>query len=255
MKERPILYSTPMVEAILSDRKTKTRRVVKGLEESKDFGYTFREINNGFAIFDGILPTGINCPYGKVGDRLWVREKTRIISWTEEGEVMFEYADGTKSEWVNLYSEEQDPDGDKYMEWWERYSLRLEKLGATQDEEGNMIRDGFEFPWKPSIHMPRAASRILLEITDLRCERLQDISESDAIAEGVEWCGGDDNLSQGNTNGIDAGWVNYMETEKFDSLFVSPISSFQSLWESINGHESWKQNPWVWVIEFKSIEN
>lgn len=254
MKERPILFSTPMVNAILEGRKTQTRRIVTDLEENKDFGYTFKEIQGDIAIFQGILDVGIKCPYGQIGDVLWVREKTRITDWTEEGEVKFQYADGTKSDWVELFTEDQDPDGDKYMEWWEKYCEMLTKRGAkTDDDSGEMFMNGVEFPWKPAIHMPRAACRIRLKITDIRVERLQDISEADAIAEGIEWRGGDDNLPQGNTNGIDAGWINYMETGKFDGFFVSPIASYQSLWEKINGTESLEQNPWVWVITFEKI--
>ena len=100
-------------------------------------------------------------------------------------------------------------------------------------------------PWRPSIHMPRWASRITLEITDIRVERLQEISEDDAKAEGVEpWVIGD-------------GWREYGLPPDVEAAGTHPLrsarDSFASLWESINGPGSWKANPWVWVIEFRRV--
>lgn len=94
--------------------------------------------------------------------------------------------------------------------------------------------------WRPSIHMPRAASRILLEITDVRAERLQDINDGDADQEGVEWIGGKD------------GYRRYAGNDEHP--IIRPAESFKTLWQSINGTESWDVNPWVWVITFKRIQ-
>jgi len=213
MKEHPILFSGPMVRAIIDGTKTQTRRVVKfpkwasvaeGIEVENGIPEAYSQAEGRFS--------EIKCQHGQTGTKLWVREK---------------------------FGQLQDEDGGRYV------------YRADFPPDNDEFHRGKG--WKPSIFMPRVASRILLEITDIRCERLQDISEADAISEGIEWCGGDDRLPQGNTNGIDAGWKNYMETGNFDGFFVSPISSFQSLWESINGAESLEQNPLVWVIEFKRI--
>ena len=199
MKERPILFSGEMVRAILEGRKTQTRRVVKNLAEATmnmlkkcssvkikgaktilDFGHKSLELNS--EIF-------FKCPYGKVGDRLWVRESFCTAPVIEEDDAPYLYM--------------ADMDG-----------LCLENIR-----------------WKPSIHMPREASRILLEITDIRVERLNDISEEDAVKEGL-----DSSHSSFSCSG----------------LFAK--QKFQKLWESINGAGSWEKNPWVWVVEFKVVK-
>lgn len=206
IKERPILFSGPMVRAILEGRKTQTRRIVKGgINETSNehFGYRLLGVKNGRAIFDGMLPVGVDCPYGKPGERLWVRE-----AWAP----------------VDRRRGSSDPE----------YLYRAELL------QGEAFL-GVE-QWRPSIHMPRAACRLLLEITDVRVERLQDISEGDALAEGVL-----ENLDQTTLYdfwhyGGEGCWGEF-----------NAVGSFASLWESINGPGSWNQNPWVWVVEFKKI--
>lgn len=247
MKERPILFSTPMVEAIQNDRKTQTRRMMKPQPDVFEYDGMFAMTDKSARWGAVTNPTYPPCPYGKVGDRLWVREKTRIVDWNDEGEVVFQYADGTKSEWRQLYSDESDYDGEKYMEWWGRYCNRLESLGAKTDDYGQMSFDGVEFPWKPSIHMPRSACRIILEITDVLCERLQEISEQDAISEGVETFrpvpGG---------GPAETMYRHYLKENKWGP---SPVHSFQTLWQLINGHDSWAANPWIWAISFKRIQD
>jgi len=213
MKERPILFSGTMVNAILDGRKTQTRRIVKNVEgnswklldsyESKWFNpnrgdlWVFSEwiseSSKGQAI------QRFKCPYGKVGDQLWVRE-THAIQPVRSilGAVDEVY-----------YKASCKP-------------KHLEKVKK----------------WRPSIHMPRWASRIQLEITDIRVERLNDISEQDAKCEGVEK--------------LPIGWRDYKNP---NLPFSDAISSFITLWRSINGEDSWRQNPWVWVVEFKRIDN
>lgn len=197
MKIRPILFSLPMVQAILDGRKTQTRRVVKIAPPNFD-------IDNAHAWEQDEY---INrCPYGKVGDVLWVRE-----TWSHS----FDYDNGGLDK-TNFYHKAShahfDPQPDK---------------------------------WKPSIHMPFEAARIFLEITNVRVERLMDISEQDAINEGVErkeHCG----LAS-------CTWYrNYMYKDVCFQ-FTYPTHSFQSLWQFINGSESLIANPWVWVLEFKRI--
>lgn len=188
-KERPILFSGEMVRAILEGRKTQTRRIVK---DRKDWAIqndnTFGKVWGNSVLMDS--------PFGKPGDRLWVRET--FINDTEADEQPCFY----------FKADCENP------EIWR---------------------------WSPSIHMPRSAARIFLEITNIRVERLNDISEEDAKAEGI--VGGKICI-----NGS-AGWGS---NEKMPDVYKSKWS-FAELWESINGKDSWKKNPWVWVIEFKKL--
>jgi hypothetical protein len=179
MKERGILFSGPMVRAILEGRKTMTRRVVKP-QPVDIHGSAFMKT--------------IKCPYGKPGDRIWVRETFRR---EDLGEKVWYRADWNEKDAKELFI----------------------------DQSGG---------WKPSIFMPRWASRITLEITNVRVERLQGISQDDAKvegADGIDWGHGRDY----------GGPPDY-------------IGGFKRLWESINGPGSWTANPWVWVVEFRRVE-
>jgi hypothetical protein len=192
LKERPILFSGPMVRAILEGRKTQTRRIFKLPKGTAWYEELQGEAEGWFT--DGVGWWHVEecrSPYGKPGDRLWVRET---------------FATAHDNPCI-------DDAGTVYR--------------ATDPDWGLM--EGFR--WKPSIFMPRALSRITLEITGVRVERLQDISLKDAISEGVEW--NNSPTRQGNTN---------------------PKSAFKCLWESINGEGAWHSNPWVWVIEFKRCD-
>jgi len=192
VKERPILFSGPMVRAILEGRKTQTRRTVKPQPEVMQNDAIGRE----FAMEHFTVPCSEvlfcknYCPYGRAGERLWVRET--------------------------------------HCEYGGQWIFRADYLGSITP-----ISDGIGGPWKPSIHMPKRASRITLEITGVRVERLNDISEADALAEGC-----DGNCQIGYIPAYQAGPCSY---------------HFAQLWESINGPGSWAINPWVWVIEFKRI--
>ncbi|MBK7366132.1 MAG: hypothetical protein IPI97_14540 [Nitrosomonas sp.] len=229
-RERPILFSAPMVRAILDGRKTQTRRIVKDFPGHKsplsDYGrshdngkWKWCEFRNLWMGSDG------TCPFGDPGDRLWVRETFAIPSTNL----------GTMPSPVYKADAYRDDSGERDG-WWINDNFYLaETVGK----------------WKPSIHMPRWASRINLEITNVRVERLQDISEEDAIAEGVEFDSGwEEPLGEGYTGG--SGFFDYLsEDESFS--FYSAKQSFQSLWSSINGPEAWEANPFVWCIEFKRI--
>lgn len=198
MRERPIFFSSPMVRAILSGAKTQTRRVVKVRCHSiceNDDGKLWPWSEDVELAEDFWHP----CPFGEPGDRLWVREA-----------FIHEPAD--------------------YC--WEASASIPCRPALTvyrADHEGDTRGAG----WKPSIHMPRWASRITLEITDVRVERLQDISEADAKAEGVS-------MPDGTPTPPD---------------FWSYQQEFRHLWEQIHGGGSWEKNPWVWVIEFKKLES
>ncbi|MCU2345860.1 hypothetical protein N8Q82_07620 [Enterobacter roggenkampii] len=188
-----MIFNGEMVRAILDGRKTQTRRIMKN-QPAGDYPDTpalIRSVDGGFQWYGHYGESSIfNCPFGAVGDRIWVRE-----TWNKYGGLLTYRAD---YDWIE--------DMKKEMACHESYPK-----------------------WHPSIHMPRWASRITLEITGVRVERLNDISECDAKAEGAP------------TECCVIG----------DKHFLG----FRSLWKSIYGDESWRSNPWVWVIEFKVVPN
>lgn len=232
MRERPILFSAPMVRAILAGTKTQTRRVVKPLppEDWAPVGpevFSPTVINRkgeeqpgadayGAGNEDGSV--WIRCPYGQPGDRLWVRE-----TWAPGDEMVFGAAKDDPE--TVLYR------ADKAALHWDGKAMRtpLNTYAFNWEAVG----------WKPSIHMPRWASRITLEVTGVRVERLQDISEADAIAEGID---------------MQPRLAAYSREKGCKWEPVGPIEAYLNLWESINGHGSWGWNPWVWVVEFKRID-
>ena len=198
MKERPIIFSGPMVRAILDGRKTQTRRVIKN-----------PPIGIGETPVDATdLVARIACPYGQPGDRLWVRETF--------------YSDNFD------YPKSRDVSA---IEYRASHECRNWEAGCPcQDENGRSC-------WRPSIHMPRWASRITLEVTGVRVERVRDIAEAGARAEGVE------------PEQVPA----FINGEPGMALLLDPTVCFAYLWDSINakrGHP-WSANDWVWVVEFK----
>ncbi len=229
---KPILFSTEMVQAILEGRKTQTRRILKpqpdfnkawenlGFSENKfgiktdleipdiDVTGNFLGVSSPIEI-DGFKATGMCIPNIPIkihkGDILWVRE-TWQTTWNEN-----------KKSWDTIYK----ADG-----------------GYWIDDDGIM-------KWKPSIYMPKKRARIFLEVTNVRVERLQDITEEDAIAEGIKKTWINDDIKQ-------CKFKNYINDGKGSK---SPIDSFISLWKKINGEDSWNANPWVWVYEFKQVHH
>ncbi len=207
MKERPILFNGKMVRAIIANRKHKTRRIMKNQPnidpQTGDWMFTN---SNGSQEVHPIeqwieIQIKLHCPYGKVGDRLWVRE---------------------------TFGKLQDADGGAYV-----YRANM------QDDDGE---DFIKQPWRPSIFMPRNACRILLEITDIRVERLADISEEDAIDEGIE-----------SIVVMTPLYKNYSKHKLFGDWLSTARHSFLTLWDSINGRGASLTNPWVWVISFKKV--
>jgi hypothetical protein len=211
VKERPILFSGPMVRALLDGSKTQTRRIVKlphnnrlGVWEPTKFGGP----EGGRTAAGDIVPeqgaiwhtrTGdcLSCSHGQPGDRLWVRET-----------------------FAHMYRGNAAPE-----------TRRAEDVVYRAD---GFTPDEYVYgSWKPSIHMPRWASRITLEVTGVRVERLQDISIRDAVAEGAK-----------------------PKPPHVACSMVCPedyLTGFRDLWNSINGPEAWNSNPWVWVVEFKRV--
>jgi hypothetical protein len=225
MSEKPILFSGQMVRAILAGRKTQTRRVV-------DYSTGWVSGLNGYT-YQGACPVHphqhlmqcgasilrISCPYGQPGDRLWVRE-----TWATYG--------------------------------MEALAPQYRPVFWAADRE----REGFSIPpdikWRPSIHMPRWACRLRLEITGVRIERL-DISEADAIAEGIEQIAKSDYPRDGKKRAAGPWWKHYQHE---GACTDNPVFSYRTLWDSINGKPrpgkpdvSWSANPYVWVVTFKKL--
>lgn len=192
MNFKPILFSTEMVKAILSGSKVQTRRVVKEehapVKISKDNQYAMP------------LDRLLSCPYGQVGDVLWVRENYLKPPKVITSKMLKDGADTWPS--FDYQADCELGDVEQYKEW------------------------GWKM--KPSIHMPKSACRLFLEIKEIRVERLQDISRGDCMDEGCPF----PNIAK-QTN---------------------PKEWFENLWKKINGEESWSSNPWVWVIEFEKME-
>lgn len=244
MSDRPILFSAPMVRAILAGTKTQTRRAVKPLTADR-----LTHCPGFLESLDGVPLSR----YGQPGDRLWVRETWRYADWTEEGEPHIEYAaDGTRT----LIEDFPEEWAARLMDTWVALS---DPINFDIDQRAADRR------WRPSIHMPRWASRITLNVTNVRVERLHTISEADALAEGVTakpfpgpWWQGyrrmedGDLLHQQSVGAEPPDWmVEPHRMRDTNHLDQSAVDGFRSLWWSINGAESWEANPWVWVIEFE----
>ncbi|POQ07739.1 hypothetical protein CXB40_13230 [Pseudomonas syringae pv. avii] len=219
-KERPILFSAPMVRAILEGRKTVTRRAVKKPAALDCLAAGFEP---AFLALPGNADL---CPYGKVGDRLWVRETWSDVNLQGAPGIAYR-ADGDVR---GLMEDASFLDEDGAFNYDDPRSKPYQFACWSEDLIG-----GKEGRWRPSIHIPRWASRILLEISAVRVERLQEISRSDIRAEGLE-CPPElasDDVSPNYRDWYPAAW--------------------RELWESINGADSWNSNPWVWVVEFKQV--
>jgi hypothetical protein len=248
VKAHPILFSGPMVRALLDGRKTQTRRVVRpafgkkhpivnlkdhGIGEySGEFndpaswGYPCAEDGN-----DMPLAYWLDlCPYGQPGDLLWVRETWGIVNSSGElsGLPTFEY-EGYKEDCTGPF-----------------FKGRGARLEYAADGGDFPKRPGYRVAfkkrmqcagrWRCSIHMPRWASRLTLEMAGVRVERLQDISEADAILEGMFQC--------------ESGF-HWFDPRTQEGCYYRATWAYEELWESINGPGSWDANPWVWVLEFK----
>ena len=208
MTDRPILFSAPMVRALLSGTKTQTRRVLKQAT-GPSLSVGMDDDEPGVAALSWLWGDGpghdvhetikrVRCPYGQPGDRLYVRETWQAVNGNDRARHIVTH-----------------PAPDR---GWIEYAAT-----PRIDEPA--------YKWRPSIHMPRWASRITLEVTGVRVERLHACNEVDAIAEGAPWaaCG----APQGGSH----------------------KAGFAQLWEQINGDGSWDENPWVWVIEFKAVQS
>lgn len=224
MKEIPILFNTEMVQAILEGRKTMTRRIIKTTHHgwdcqkmifalSRTIKAHFTKISSliGFHAFftgDGFEDhkLGTKCPYGQLGDVLWVRETWCLPSLYDGFESDYYFKAGFSS-------------------------ANIETRHASKS-------------WKPSIHMPKEAARIWLSVEEIRVERLRDITQEDAISEGIkfsrlfeEW----------------GGVVPHPKVKDHYRWYANPVDAFNNLWIHINGEESFKANPWLWVVKFRVL--
>ena len=227
MKEHPILMKAPLVRATLEGRKTQTRRPVK-TESLPDPGFVWAE-----CLCREIDPSDTPCltclarfpGIPEAGDRLWVRETFQ--AWRKVGH-------------------ESDE--------WEPIGVKAASFGDTIEYRATSKSTG---PWTPSIHMPRWACRLVLPLVSVRVERVQDITEEDAIAEGVphnsdrpidkSWCAAC--CGHGIVERFALGMVSVDDCSECNSA----KKLFRNIWISIYGQESWDANPWAWVAEWKEI--
>jgi len=232
MAEHPIIFNSKSIQAIVAGAKSQTRRVVKPLVYMKKYcnlrwgGFEdFQEANTAAATAAKLnLSQGLKvCPYGEVGDKLWVRE-----TWGSPDADYIRCKEGRKPKL-----------GDKIV-------YRANPADDYQWSKGKPSQGSF--CWRSPIFMPKWAARIWLEITGMRVERLQDISEEDAIAEGI-----------GYGFQRNSGWPDYLHIKNGICELTQDTArmSYSTYWDSINakrGHP-WENNDWVWVIEFKQIES
>jgi hypothetical protein len=243
MRERPILFSAPMIRAILAGQKTQTRRVLRDQDPIDLGAFVHGAHLSRRPVFDKVANAvighrlaAVHCPYGVPGDRLWVRETFYCDN------AFYPDGVGVEGMWRTVEGKRVPVPVDE-----QRKVMLDEDMYYRADGEPDFEGAEGPTPWRPSIHMPRWASRITLEITGVRVERLQAISDADARAEGVER--------------IDTEFGMCLRTPQWraygneDTQYcISPEASFRTLWSSINGRESWDANPWVWVVEFKRLE-
>lgn len=229
MTERPILFSDQMVRALLAGTKTQTRRVVKpqpfddpsghgvqwdGGKPLLDAGYGATYLHTSRQSIERIVPKF--CPYGQSGDRLYVKEKHAFLDVRKSAMSQFP-----------LGPQNGNAVGPDVWNLDVEYSDGTENEFSVEGEKPKQTRERGEYGWRPSIHMPRWASRILLEIVAVRVERLQAISRGDAMEEGCPF----PNMASG----------------------PDPREWYSGLWNEINGAGSWDANPWVWVVEFRRV--
>jgi hypothetical protein len=228
IKERPILFSTEMVRAILDGRKTMTRRIVSAKNSFFGglYGLKFSDLDFNSAKVDHLFAPvylKVDLPAMETRHRIFPKYDVGDILWVRESA----YFHKQEGRW---YYKATDP-----------------------------LTDSIEYGyrWKPSIHVPKIASRIYLEITNIKAERVQDISPGDACDEGVNYWNVDADAFEAGE--LQADFQNYTWKDNRNyadyhfPTFANCIDSFRTLWQSINGEESWNKNPWVWVIEFKIL--
>lgn len=254
VKERPIIFSAEMVKAILDGKKTMTRRVIKSDISAYDHGHIIKQSSDksreGSACFFnkpvGCMVTSsklVKCPYGKIGDHLWVREAYTVTGWNcDDGSVYIKYlADGHEQYFDNETDEMECAIDSLVASVCKELDKR--KVPMLNDEAYDCSLDENKPRNRSPMFMPRFASRLLLEITDIRIERLNDISDEDAVKEGLRI------LPASGRYVVSPG------DQYFGSASHDAVEVFSWLWDSINAKKGypWSSNPWVWVVEFKVV--
>lgn len=235
MKERGIIFNAEMVRAILDGRKTQTRRIVK---HQRHPSQEIKLCDDGFfhwSMIGAEKPlSAINYEYGRVGDRLWVRETYSLLG--NEDACPIDWNDNIvndKTEAARIYRASCAQKSGDYGLW---------SIPDDADWKPHTKEMKFEGSWTPSIHMPRWASRITLEITNVRVERLNNISPRDVVAEG---------LIQLPASGR---YVRFEGAQHFGLAFRDHKKAFADLWDEVSKPDcNYESNPWVWVIEFKRV--
>jgi len=208
MKERPILFSGPMVRALLDGNKTQTRRALRGFCPPNRPEYDSETGRLEWFNGDEVV-VGMRCPYGQPGDRLWVREAWRTSKVADELKPSPLVGGSCSPIWYEAQNE----------------------VPFHPSDFGKL---------RPSMFMPRWGSRIMLEITGVRVERLQDISDDDCLAEGIAQV-------------VRERLPSIQQCGEYDAIDVDPVAEYRALWETINGSGAWDVNPWVWVVEFRRL--
>lgn len=249
MNERPIHFMDPMIRALLYQQKTQTRRLIKPQPDdpgtfglSPIWGHGVKDGN--FTIHAATNESGqradryIRCPYGATGDRLWVRE-----AWAHVPASAYNLAHVPH----RFHPDNSDPRSG---------SVAVYRTGWSRCKPGR---------WKPATYMPRWASRITLEITDVRVECVQEISETDALAEGAIWWVQDEKLGPISSDNREDLWCRYAKRRTDpDSGVATHRAAFAMLWDHIQGADfwdtpaeaptGWVANPWCWAITFRPVE-
>ncbi len=218
LKETPLLFKTEMILALLGGTKTQTRRLMKPQPDStwphSDGGEPYWHIG-GCRLSTSSNP--LVCPFGKPGDRIWAKETHQLVRPT--------IVCGGSVSAVELWPGRMPKahPGQDWMMW----------TAAGSDETSLPIRDRLVKKWRPSIFMPRWASRISLEITEVRAQRLQDITPDEASAEGIAY-------------------PDHVDVRRVERCPL--VDGYAALWDSINGKGAWDLNPWVWCLSFKVMK-
>lgn len=239
---KPILFSASMVQSLLAGRKTQTRRIIKPQPGPQHTAISRAVIADGsgretwmYKMGEATKVDAVKCPYGQTGDILYVRETHFargvwvIDGQTKTGKVRKRFVpDGGAEDYC--FDETVNALG-------ETFTLPVEKSIRTY------VNGWYK---RPGIHMPKDVARLWLRVKNVRVEQAQEISEQDAVAEGIEYWTDENDMEL-----LDATFRNYLTNER---NLVTSYASFTTLWQKINGFESWDANPWVWVVEFERIE-
>ena len=255
-KERPIIFDVQEVNAVLVGDKTQYRvpfdfefkiNTASLNETADDIGWSVQKlITRAYheAVYD------FECPFGAIGDRLWVQEDWRVGAWREIGGVLaIDYKASpeiTNTPWVQV---SDDEDGKKFQTVWIAVTDELDSKGVKTNDDGHYHWPAGQAPldWRDASTMERWASRLLLQITDIRIERIQDISEQDAISQGIKHIHADPKDRVGPNHFTKSnGWYHCSRP--------TAAEVFKEMYKVSDDYDKYGENPWVWVIEFKIIE-